>query len=506
MSLTLFSLVLPSSLAADYTGDGIDDLVVGIPFEVDIGTVVEPGAVALIRGSTTGLTATGDAFIHQNTAGVDGDDEDNEHFGYAIGAGDVDGDGTDDLIVGGPDALVGGDACGMVWRLELSAPARAITVTTSQSFSQDTSGVSGSAEAGDDFGAAIVVADFDGDGYDDVVVGVPGEAIGTVFHAGAVEYLRGGPTGLTTTGQREYDQDGADVADVAEEADGFGGVLAAGDFDADGYADLVIGSPNENWTGVDEGAVHLMYGSPTGPSVTVPNDEVWTAGSGSAAGTLADYNECGGALAVGDFDDDGFDDLVIGCPGYDVFPESQAGALLLVYGSSAGLDVSEMWSENAGTMNDAPEPGGAFGGTLTTGDFDGDGYDDLAAASPDHEGPSGIAGAGIVHVLFGSSTGLTSVDDVLLYQDDGAVVFGSPASFDHWGFSLTSGDYDGDGRDELAVGSSSDDDVVDAAGTVNVFPGTAHGPSTRGDQWFHQDTPGIADSAQTFDQFGYSLR
>jgi hypothetical protein len=502
MSLALLALSFPSARAADYTGDGIDDLVVGVPFEQDIGGIAQPGGVEVIRGSAAGLVSTGDAFIHQNTPGVAGMDEPNEHFGKALGAGDVDGDGIDDLIIGAPDELIGSDHSGMVWRLDMTATATALTVVRSELVSQS----AGETDSGDRFGEAITAADFDGDGYDDVVVGIPGQDIGSAFDAGAIRYVRGSSTGLTTAGAQYYHQDRPGVADSAESGDAFGSTLAAGDFDADGYADLAVGVPLEDWSGAAEGAVHLMYGSASGPGVASPNDELWTAGEASAAGELQDANNCGRALAVGDFDADGYDDLAIGCPGYDVPGLTQVGAVLLVYGSAAGLDTSELWTEDTPGVDGDPDQLGQLGAALTAGDYDGDGYDDLAMAAPGHEGTTGVEGAGIVHVLLGASTGLSDVDDLVLSQDPLNVVFGTPTMYEYWGFSMTSGDYDGDGRDELVVGSEFDMDVADYAGSVNVFPGSARGPSTNGDQWWHQDRPGIADSAEVLDQFGYSLR
>ncbi len=104
MSSPIVLLVLstiPSARAADYTGDHIDDLVVGVPNE-QIGRGETAGAIQVIRGSSTGLTTTGDAFLHQETTGVGGTNEPDELFGIALAAGDVDGDGKTDVIVGAP--------------------------------------------------------------------------------------------------------------------------------------------------------------------------------------------------------------------------------------------------------------------------------------------------------------------------------------------------------------------------------------------------------------------
>jgi hypothetical protein len=504
-SLLVLSTI-PSARAADYSGDGIDDLVVGVSGEIDIGGVLLPGGVQVIRGSASGLTATGDAFIHQGTTGVVGINDEREFFGRGLGAGDVNGDGTDDLIVGGPGETVGGIHTGAVWLLELEATRMVTSVADSQELSQNTTGVVDTAEEGDLFGQSIAVADFDGDGYDDVVVGIPGENVGTTVNAGAVASFPGGPGGMSTTGDLYYDQGLLNVIGSADTDDAFGSELAAGDFDSDGYADLAIGVPGEDWAGTDEGGVHVMYGSSIGPGVVSPNDELWSAGEGSAVGTSDDDNACGSAVATGDFDGDGYDDLAIGCPGYDLGTATDAGAVLIVYGGAAGLDDSELWTQNTAGVSESAEDDDRFGEALISGDFDGDGYDDLAIAAPT-ESFGSYTQNGVVQVLMGSVGGITDDGDLLFSQDAGSDIMGTPRNFEEWGQALAAGDWDGDGRDDLAVGSPFDSvPGVMEAGAVNVFYGTASGPSVMGNQLFHQNVAGIDDVSEESDWFGLSLR
>jgi hypothetical protein len=508
MSITLLVL-FHIARAADYTGDGIDDLVVGVPYESDIGGVLQPGAVNVIPGSTSGLSPAGDLFIHQNIPHVPDSNGEQDWFGLAIAAGDVDGDGRDELIVGGRNEQIGGPTGGAVWRLELASTSGVLSVADSQLLTQDTPRVRDTAEPGDLFGTALAVADFDGDGYDDVAVGVPWEDIAGTIDVGAVAYFPGSVSGMTTAGQLFYHQDVARVAGVNAYKDYFGDQLAAGDFDGDGYADLAIGIPGDDWTGEDEGSAQVMYGSATGPGVVSPNDELWSPGQGSVAGLSQDESECGSALAVGDFDGDGYDDLAIGCPGYAIGGAPEAGAVLVVYGSASGLDGSELWSQELSGVIGEPDIGDGFGRELSSGDYDGDGYDDLAIAAPyDDFGIFVVSeNCGVVNVLMGSTIGITDVDDGLLLQDSGSVVAGSPEDYEHWGQALASGDYDDDGRDDLAVGSPDDaDSGQQDGGVVNVFYGSATGPAITDNDMFHQDTAGIDDAVEIYDHYGYTLR
>jgi hypothetical protein len=503
ITLVALSLQLSSARAADYDGDGYDDLVVGVPGEDAL-----DGAIEVIRGSAYGLTVTGDAFITQDTSGVTGGSS-GAMFGAALGAGDVDGDHTTDLIVGAPcDPWSYGT--GAAWRLELTESRRgSLSVTTSQPFSQSLGGVSGTAEVQDRFGSAIAVADFDGDGYDDVVVGVPSEDHGTIALAGGVQYLAGGPGGLDTSDAPFYDQDSTDMASTAEELDRFGDVLAAGDFDGDGYADLAVGVPGEDWYGTDEGAVHVVHGSSTGLDAVGREDRLWTAGVTirgltTVAGTLDSGNACGSSLAVGDFDDDGYDDLAVGCPGDDSPGDTRAGSVLILYGSSTGLDDSDVVSQaTSGVYGTADEDDG-FGWALASGHYDDDAYADLAIGVPG-EGSS----TGIVQVLMGSArAGLTGAGDLFVNQGTAYdEVIGQAETGDRFGTALTSGDYNGDGLDDLAVGSLYDGESgVEEAGAVNVFYGSASGPTESGDAMFHQHSRGIDDAAEEGDWFAYALR
>src|SRR5262249_35803517 len=123
------------------------------------------------------------------------------------------------------------------------------------------------------------------------------------------------------------------------------------------------------------------------------------------------------------------------------------------------------------------------------------------------ESDGSLTANGVVHVIFGSSTGLTYVGNLQLAQDTGSTVEGTPQSFDRFGQALTSGNWNGDGYDDLAVGSPLDvDGGATEAGVVNVFYGTPYGPSTWGDQLYDQDTSGIDDTSEAYDQFGETLR
>jgi hypothetical protein len=129
-------------------------------------------------------------------------------------------------------------------------------------------------QSGDSFGDALATGDFDGDGFVDLAIGVPGETVGGFATAGAVEILYGSAPGLTAGGDQLWTQNSSSILDVAEATDFFGKSLTVGDFDGDGRDDLVIGVSNEAIGLVsDAGAVNVLYGSGVGLSGS--GDQFW---------------------------------------------------------------------------------------------------------------------------------------------------------------------------------------------------------------------------------------
>ncbi|MEO1373002.1 MAG: FG-GAP repeat protein [Cyanobacteria bacterium J06635_10] len=178
----------------DFNGDGYDDLAIGTPYE-DLSTgEINSGKVNVLQGSHSGLTSHNSQLWTQDSF-PSGGDEDYYNFGYSLATGDFNGDGYDDLAIGTPYEDVDGIAdVGKVNVLHGSY--YGLTSVNSQLWTQDSFGVEGIAEEYDNFGASLTVDDFNGDGYDDLAIGVSGEDIGGISNSGAVNILYGSTNGL----------------------------------------------------------------------------------------------------------------------------------------------------------------------------------------------------------------------------------------------------------------------------------------------------------------------
>ncbi|MAF64514.1 MAG: hypothetical protein CMJ84_02480 [Planctomycetes bacterium] len=362
--------------AGDTDGDGIADWLFGSPFSDENGT--SSGSARLVSGATGATRYT----LH-GAAALD-------LFGYSLAcAGDVDGDGFSDLVIG----AYGNDDF-------------ATEAGTAYVFS----GIDGTllhalsgGEAFENGGISVAGAgDVDGDGLDDVLVGAWGSDLAGP-NAGAARVFSGADGSLLRLllGEAELDLFGTAVCGL-------------GDIDGDGRADLAVGAKWNDVNGSGAGSVEVFSGADGAPLFTLRG-----AASGDGFGSSV--------ACAGDVDGDGVNDLIVGAPGADVSGTNAGSAT--VY---SGVDGSSLF------QFEGPAAGDGFGVSVAgAGDMDGDGRADVIVGA--HGNDANGSGAGCARVFSGADGSLIS--EVL-----------GDASGDRLGFSVDGGgDIDGDGRAEVLV-------------------------------------------------------
>jgi hypothetical protein len=416
--------------------------------------------------------------------------------------GDFDGDGHDDLAVGVPGEDVGSVENAGAVNVIYGSASGGLTADGNQLWHQDSTGIADAAEPGDIFGSSLAAGDFDGDGRDDLAIGVPAEDVGSVANAGAVNVLYGAEAGLRARANQLWHQNRPGIDDAAEPGDFFGSSLAAGDFNGSGHDDLAVGAPLEDVGAVvDAGAVSVIYGSDI--DLRADGNRLRHQDSDGIADEAEPGDRFGSSLTAGDFDGEDHDDLAVGAPFEDVGSAVDAGAVSVLYGSAGRLGAggNQLWHQDSAGIEDAAEAGDFFGSSLAAGEFDRSGHDDLAVGVP-REDDRSVTDAGAVNVIYGAGDGLRARGNQLWTQDN----LGRLHDFDErFGFSLAAGDFDGDRFDDLAGGVPGEGFPGEKTGAVSVLYGSASRLSAAGNQFWNQDSAGIEESSGEGDRFGAAL-
>ncbi len=389
-------------------------------------------------------------------------------------AGDVNGDGFDDMLIGANHADPNGGGSGetyLVYGVASGIPASLDLSSLDGSNGFVMNGIDASDSSGHSVSSA---GDVNGDGFDDMLIGADG-ADPNGRYSGETYLVYGAASGLPASlnlsdldGSNGFVMNGIDALDFSGRS-----VSSAGDVNGDGFDDMLIGANQADPHGGQSGETYLVYGAASGIPASLDLSSL-NGSNGFVMNGIDAYDYSGPSVSsAGDVNGDGFDDMLIGAFGADPNGNS-SGETYLVYGAASGipasLDLSSLDGSNGFVMNgiDAFD----FSGTSVSsaGDVNGDGFDDMLIGASRGD-PNG-GGSGETYLVYGAASGIPASLDLSSLNGSNGFVMNGIDAYDYSGLSVSSaGDVNGDGFDDMLIGANSADPNGHSSGETYLVYG-----------------------------------